>query len=72
VSRLKDEFRGRVVFKELDISKPDGQSALKTYKVLGPPHFLILDAQGEVIASLPGFQEYDALRAAIAKALAMR
>ena len=57
-------------FTWFDFSTIEGRAAAKRYKVLGPPHFIVMNTQGEIVARRPGFQTYEALKADIVQALA--
>lgn len=71
VRRLEEEFAGKVDFKALDIDDAANAAAMKQYRFIGQPQFVIAMPDGKVIVSRNGWQEYDALKADIEKAIAL-
>ena len=71
VSRLEEEFKGKVDFMALDIDDAANDAAKTKYKFLGQPQFVVVGANGKVVVSRNGWQEYDQLKADIEKAIAL-
>jgi hypothetical protein len=65
VSRLEEEFKGRVDFQALNIDDAVNDAAKEKYKFVGQPQFVIVSPKGEVLVSRNGMQSYDKLKADI-------
>ncbi len=63
LARLKQEFAQHVNFVMLNVDNPKWLPELSRYQVNGIPHFLFLDAQGELLGSAIGEQPESVLRA---------
>jgi thioredoxin-like negative regulator of GroEL len=70
VDGLEEEYGDRVAFQRMNVDQADGRAAAETYRVLGHPAIVILDAGGNVVFSRVGVQPRDDLAAALAKLLA--
>lgn len=71
VSRLEEEFKDKVDFMALDIDDAANAAAMKKYRFIGQPQFVIALPDGKVVVSRNGWQEYDRLKADIEKAIAL-
>ncbi len=69
VNRLEEEFTGRVQFRSLNIDDAVNDAAKAQYKFIGQPQFVVVGADGAVIASRNGIQRFDTLKADLEKAL---
>ncbi len=70
VNRLEEEFAGQVQFRSLNIDDAVNDGAKAQYKFIGQPQFVVVGADGAVIASRNGIQRFDTLKADLEKALA--
>ena len=71
VSRLEQEFEGKVEFKSWNVDEQTKETFEK-YKFIGQPQFVILTSKGDIMASRNGAQSYEALKADIEKVLAIQ
>jgi hypothetical protein len=62
VSRLKDEFAGRVEFRQLDIDDPANAAAKRQYGFRAQPQVVIIDQAGTVVVSRLSELTYRRLR----------
>ena len=69
VNRLADEYRDRMDFLLLNIDEPQNREAMAKYRFVGQPQFVVVNAQGEIVASRNGVQTYERLKADIEAAL---
>lgn len=69
VNRLEEEFAGQVQFRSLNIDDAVNDGAKAQYKFIGQPQFVVVGADGAVIASRNGIQRFDTLKADLEKAL---
>ena len=70
VNRLEEEFAGQVQFRSSNIDDAVNDGAKAQYKFIGQPQFVVVGADGAVIASRNGIQRFDTLKADLEKALA--
>ena len=57
---LGEQFEGDVNFVKINIGKNGGQQAAGRYGVRATPTFILLDANGEVLANAPGWPGFEA------------
>ena len=69
VSRLESEYKDRADFTSVNISAADSKAAKAKYHFIGQPQFVIVAANGAVIASRNGNQAYETLKADLDKAI---
>lgn len=69
VSRLEDEYKGRVDFLMYDSAGLD-EATRQRYRYLAVPQFVIVGPDGEIAVSRLGYQTYDTLKADIESVLA--
>lgn len=69
VSRLELEYKGRVEFQPINIDKPESAASKEKYRFVGQPQFVVVAANGSVVVSRNGYQNYETLRADLEKAL---
>lgn len=48
---LRDEFAGEIDFFLLDIDKPETEEVRKAYGMTGRSHYVLIDANGDVVRS---------------------
>jgi hypothetical protein len=70
VSRLEEEFGSKVEFKAVNIDEAASAELMQKYNFIGQPQFVIVGADGTVLASRNGSQRYEKLKADIEAALA--
>ncbi len=70
VRRLEEEYKGKVTFKPLNVDDTANDEAKLKLKFLGQPQFVILNAQGDIHASLNGMQTYDILKGKLEEVIA--
>ncbi|MCX6017958.1 MAG: hypothetical protein NTZ50_05535 [Chloroflexi bacterium] len=70
VHRLEAEYADRVEFQSLNIDEPATLDAQQKYRFIGQPQFVIVHANGEILASRNGIFTYEQLKGDIEKALA--
>jgi thiol-disulfide isomerase/thioredoxin len=71
VSRLEEEYKGRVDFLMYDSAGLD-EATRQKYRYLAVPQFVIVRSDGEIAVTRLGYQSYDTLKADIEAALAGR
>ncbi len=69
VSRLEDEYKGRVDFLMYDSAGLD-EATRQKYRYLAVPQFVIVGSDGEIAVTRLGYQTYDTLKADIESVLA--
>jgi len=69
VSRLKREYEGLVVFKLYDVAGLDDATRAR-YRFMAFPQFVIINAEGEILHTRLGYQNYESLKADLDDALA--
>lgn len=72
VNRLEEEFGDRMEFVAIDVTQPSAREMMNKYNFIGRPQFVVVAANGEVVASRNGIQTFDRLKADIEAALARR
>jgi hypothetical protein len=69
VSRLQEDYEDLVVFKSYDVAGLDDATRSR-YRFIGFPQFVIVNAQGEILHTRLGYQNYESLKADLDDALA--
>ena len=69
VDGLEKDYGDRVAFRQVDAGDPRTRGVLATYQVRGHPTFVVLNAEGEVIARRVGESGREPLERAIIDAL---
>jgi thiol-disulfide isomerase/thioredoxin len=72
VNRLEEEYKGRVEFRALNIDEASSQDAMKQYKFIGQPQFVVVGTGDSVLSSRNGAQTYESLKQDIEAALAAK
>ncbi len=67
VRRLEEDYRGQVDFHILNVDLISTRDLAVRYGVTGIPHIILLDAEGEVVQELFGYQPEERLRAALTR-----
>ncbi len=70
VSRLEEEYRGKVEFKSLNIDDAANDAAKKTFKFRYQPQFVLASADSKILSTSNGMRDYEDLKSDIEKALA--
>jgi hypothetical protein len=68
VSRLEQEYQGRVDFLAYDVAGLN-DDIKRQYKYIGFPQIVILNERGEIMFSRLGYQSYDSMKTDIEAAL---
>ena len=71
VSRLEDEYKGRVDFLLYDSAGLD-EATRQKYRYLAVPQFVIVGHDGQIVVTRLGYQTYETLKADIEAVLAGR
>jgi thioredoxin-like negative regulator of GroEL len=66
VRRLEEEYGDRIDFDVLNVDQASTNALAAQYNVTGIPMIVLLDAQGQTVKTLIGFQTDDQLDAAVA------
>lgn len=67
VRRLEEDYSGQVDFHILNVDLISTRDLAMQYGVSAIPHIVLLDAEGEVVQELSGYQPEERLRAALAR-----
>jgi thioredoxin-like negative regulator of GroEL len=70
VNRLHEEYRGRVVFRAVNVDLPANAEIMTRYNFVGTPQVVVVGADGAVAETFAGIQRYEFLKAGIESALA--
>jgi thioredoxin-related protein len=65
VGRLEETYKDRIDFHILNIDHLSNRDLANTYRVVGIPMIVLLDAEGEVFQTLFGYQTEEQLIAAV-------
>jgi thioredoxin-like negative regulator of GroEL len=71
VDGLEAEFEGRVAVVRLDAADPEVVAVQAGYGQRGHPSFVVLDADGQIVASFIGTSPAETLREALNQALSV-
>jgi len=69
VNGLQAEYKGRLVFEQIDANQEIGRQRLHTYGLRGHPSYVIVDVKGSVLWSATGQLPADLLRAQLQAAV---
>ena len=69
VSRLEQEYEGRIDFQALNIDETS-EDVFNKYKFIGRPQFVVLNRNGDIVASRNGMVSYETLKADLEQVLA--
>ncbi|NPV67501.1 MAG: hypothetical protein HPY64_10185 [Anaerolineae bacterium] len=67
VRRLEEDYSGQVDFHILNVDLISTRDLTIQYGVSAIPHIVLLDAEGEVVQELFGYQPEEQLRAVVAR-----
>lgn len=67
VRRLEEDYSGQVDFHILNVDLISTRDLAIQYGVSAIPHIVLLDAEGEVVQELFGYQPEEQLRAVVAR-----
>lgn len=70
VHGLEKEFGDQIAFEYLDIDNPNTAEARIQYQFRYQPHFILLDAEGNVVQEWLGYQSANVFEEAFAELLA--
>ncbi len=65
VRQLEEKYSDRIDFHSLNVDQVSTNALAAKYNVVGIPMFVLLDAQGQFVKALLGYQTDDQLEAAI-------
>ncbi len=65
ISKLKKKYRGKVIFRDVDMDDPANKDELKKYYVTMNPTFVVLDAEGKIKHTFLGAAHEEMLESAI-------
>ena len=66
VRRLEEKYSDRIDFHSLNVDQASTNALAAQYRVTGIPMFVLLDAQGQFVKTLLGYQTDEQLEAAVA------
>ncbi len=69
VSRLEQEYEGKIDFTAYNIDETS-DDVFKKYKFIGRPQFVVLNRNGDIVASHNGMVDYETLKADLETVLA--
>jgi len=69
VRRIEEQYQDRIDFHILDVDFPSTHDLSTKYRVSGIPYIVLLDAQGEVVETLLGYQTEQQLIDAVERLL---
>jgi thioredoxin-like negative regulator of GroEL len=70
VAALGETYEGQVHFVRLNVDHPDARGALRQYRVRATPTFVLIDADGQIRANVPGWPGSDQVANAFDQLLA--
>lgn len=56
---LGEKFAGKINFVRLNVDHAASRAGIRTYGVRATPTFILLDANGQVLANVPGWPGYN-------------
>jgi len=59
VVNLGEEYAGKIDFVRMNVDDSASRKGLQTYGVRATPTFILLDADGNVLANVPGYPGYE-------------
>ncbi len=69
VNGLQSDYKGQLVFEQIDANQEIGQQRLREYGLRGHPSYVIIDAKGAVLWSGTGQLPADLLQAQLQAAV---
>ncbi len=59
VVNLGEKYDGKINFVRMNVDNPASRKSLRTYGVRATPTFVLLDANGQVLANISGYPGYN-------------
>ncbi len=69
VNGFQTEYKGQLVFEQIDANQEIGQQRLRAYGLRGHPSYVIIDARGAILWSATGQLPAEILRAQLQAAV---
>lgn len=59
VVNLGEEYAGKIDFVRVNVDYAESRKSLQTYGVRATPTFVLFDADGNILANVPGYPGYE-------------